>query len=92
MWQATNPKARDFRLQTIGQAYKSTKLEYQGNGEYVARVPAPETGWTAFFAELTYDGPGETPYKFSTQVHIVPDVLPHSFDEFRKSIKKTGEK
>ena len=42
----------------------------------------------AFFAELTYDGPGKVPYKFTTQVHIVPDVLPHSFDEFRKSIKK----
>jgi hypothetical protein len=23
----------------------------------------------------------------STQVHVVPDVLPHSFDEFRKTIE-----
>jgi PhoPQ-activated pathogenicity-related protein len=89
VWQATNPKARDFRLMTIGQAYKSTKLEYQGSGEYVARVPLPETGWTAFFVELTYDGPDKEPYKFTTQVHVMPDVLPHSFEEFRKSIKKT---
>ena len=92
MWQATNPKARDFRLQTLGQAYTSTKLEYQGKGEYVARVKTPESGWTAFFAELTYDGPGKVPFKFTTQVHIVPDVLPHSFDEFRKSIKKDAGK
>jgi PhoPQ-activated pathogenicity-related protein len=92
MWQATNPKARDFRLQTIGQAYKKTRLEHQGNGEYVARVTAPEKGWTAFYAELTYDGPGQAPYKFSTQVQILPDVLPHSFEEFRKSIKKKGSK
>ncbi len=92
MWQATNPKARDFRLQTIGKAYTSTKLEYQGSGEYIARVKTPETGWTAFFVELTYDGLGRAPYKFTTQVHILPDVLPHSFDEFRKSIKKDAGK
>ena len=82
----------DFRLQEIGKAYTSTKLEYQGSGEYVARVKTPEHGWTAFFAELTYDGPDKVPFKFTTQVHILPDVLPHSFDEFRKSIKKGREK
>ncbi len=92
MWQATNPSARDFRLQTIGKAYTKTKLEYQGNGEYVARITPPVKGWTAFYSELTYDGPGTVPYKFSTQVHILPDVLPHSFDEFRQSINKGTSK
>ena len=92
MWQASNPDARDFRLQTIGQAYKKTQLEYLGSGEYVARVTPPAKGWTAFYAELTYDGPDKVPFKFSTQVHILPDVLPHTFDEFRKSIKKDGGK
>ena len=76
----------------IGKAYTSSKIEYQGNGEYVARVKKPESGWTAFFAELTYDGPGETPYKFTTQVSIVPNVLPHSFEEFKKTLKKEGDK
>jgi PhoPQ-activated pathogenicity-related protein len=87
LWQATNPKARDFRLDTIGAAYKKTELHDEGNGVYVARVPTPPEGWTAFFAELTFDSGSPVPYKFSTQVHILPDKLPHSIDEFRKKLK-----
>jgi PhoPQ-activated pathogenicity-related protein len=87
LWQATNPKARDFRLAEIGPAYRKSRLEAEGDGVYVARVKAPPTGWTAFFAELIYDSGEKVPYTFTTQVHIVPDVLPHSFDEFRRTIK-----
>jgi PhoPQ-activated pathogenicity-related protein len=89
LWQATNPKARDFRLMTIGKAYKSSPLASDGTGTYVARVPKPESGWTAFFVELVFDsGDEKAPYKFTTQVQVVPDVLPHSFDEFRKTLKQ----
>jgi len=88
LWQATNPKARDFRLLTIGQAYKSSPLEADGKGVYVGRVGKPESGWTAFFVELVFDsGDEKAPYKFTTQVQVVPDVLPHSFEEFRKTLK-----
>jgi PhoPQ-activated pathogenicity-related protein len=88
LWQATNPKARDFRLMTIGKAYTSSPLAPDGKGAYVARVPKPAAGWTAFFVELVFDSGDETaPYKFTTQVQVAPDVLPHSFDEFRKTLK-----
>jgi PhoPQ-activated pathogenicity-related protein len=87
LWQATNPKARDFRLVSIGPAYRKSPLASAGDGVYVARVEKPPEGWTAFFVELIFPSGGPTPYKFTTQVHIVPDVLPHSFDEFRRSIK-----
>lgn len=87
LWQATNPKARDFRLESIGPAYKKSVLESKGEGTYVASVNKPTEGWTAFFVELVFDSGEKVPYKFTTQVHIVPDVLPHSFDEFRKTIK-----
>jgi PhoPQ-activated pathogenicity-related protein len=88
LWQATNPKARDFRLREIGKAYRSSPLKGDDNGVYVARVEKPESGWTAFFVELVYDsGDEKAPYKFTTQVQIVPDVLPHSFEEFRKTLK-----
>jgi PhoPQ-activated pathogenicity-related protein len=87
LWQATNPTARDFRLDTIGPAYKKTSLEDEGGGVYVARVPTPPEGWTAFFAELVFDSGEKVPYKFTTQVHIVPDKLPHSIEEFRQKIK-----
>jgi PhoPQ-activated pathogenicity-related protein len=87
LWQATNPKARDFRLLSIGAAYKKTALKSEGDGVYVATVKAPKEGWTAFFVELVFDSGEKVPFKFTTQVHIVPDKLPHSIDEFRKTIK-----
>jgi PhoPQ-activated pathogenicity-related protein len=88
LWQATNPKARDFRLLSIGPGYRKSTLTTTREGVYVAKVDKPAQGWTAFFVELVFPSGEKVPYKFSTQVSIVPDVLPHSFEEFRKSIKK----
>jgi PhoPQ-activated pathogenicity-related protein len=79
LWQATNPSARDFRLDTIGPAWQSTTLTDQGGGVYVGTVPVPAQGWTGFFVELTYPGSGVLPYIFTTQVYVVPDVLPYQF-------------
>jgi PhoPQ-activated pathogenicity-related protein len=76
MWAATNPKARDFRLQSIGPAYQATRLAAQGDGFYVGAAPKPPAGWTAFFIELTYPSGGRYPFKFTTAVRIVPDALP----------------
>ena len=76
LWQATNPKARDFRLEIIGPAWKSSDLAAASPGKYVAKVPKPEEGWTAFFVELTFDSGGPLPYKFTTEVHVVPETLP----------------
>ena len=76
LWQATNPKARDFRLEIIGPAWKSSDLAAASTGKYVAKVAEPNEGWTAFFAELTFDSGGPVPYKFTTEVHVVPDTLP----------------
>jgi hypothetical protein len=50
-------------------------------------VKKPAKGWTAFFVELVFDSGTKVPYKFTTQVSIVPDKLPHSFEEFRRTIK-----
>jgi PhoPQ-activated pathogenicity-related protein len=88
LWQATNPKTRDFRLMTIGKAYKKSALSSTGKGTYVARVSKPAAGWTAFFVELVFASGDKVPYKFTTQVQIAPDRLPHSFEEFRKTLKK----
>jgi PhoPQ-activated pathogenicity-related protein len=88
LWQATNPKARDFRLDTIGKAYTKSTLIAENDGVYIAKVKKPATGWTAFFVELVFASGAQEPYKFSTQVHIVPDVLPHSYEEFKKSNPK----
>jgi PhoPQ-activated pathogenicity-related protein len=88
LWQATNPKARDFRLEAIGAAYKKSHLEPGEGGIYVAKVAKPESGWTAFFVELVFDSGGKVPFKFTTQVSIVPDVLPHKIEEASKPAKK----
>ena len=79
LWQATNPKARDFRVDTIGNAYTSSPLKEERPGVYVGRVNKPATGFTAFFVELVYDSGGKYPFKFTTEVSVVPDVLPFRF-------------
>jgi PhoPQ-activated pathogenicity-related protein len=76
LWQATNPDARDFRLMTIGPAYRSEELHEQGGGVYVGRAPKPEKGWTAYFVELTYASGGKYPFKFTTAVRVNPDTEP----------------
>jgi PhoPQ-activated pathogenicity-related protein len=75
LWAATNPEKRDFRLDTLGPAYKSTILSASGK-TYVGRVEKPAKGWTAYFIELTYPSGGKYPFKFTTAVRITPDTLP----------------
>lgn len=79
LWQATNPNARDFRMESLGPKYESTELTDSGGGVYVAKVAAPVKGWTAFFVELTFPSGCQVPFKFTTQVCVVPDVLPYRF-------------
>ncbi|MCA9733603.1 MAG: PhoPQ-activated pathogenicity-like protein PqaA type [Deferribacteres bacterium] len=77
LWQATNATARDFRVETIGRTWTSAPVELREDGKYKIRVDAPENGWTAFFAELTFPELKDIPLKFSTGVVVVPDVLPY---------------
>ncbi|MBN2311682.1 MAG: PhoPQ-activated pathogenicity [Candidatus Hydrogenedentes bacterium] len=78
LWQATNPEARDFRLESIGEAWSGTPAEESGPGVFRAALDAPPSGWTAFFLELEFPNPVfDSPFKFTTGVSIVPDTLPH---------------
>jgi PhoPQ-activated pathogenicity-related protein len=78
LWQATNSQHRDFRLESVGPIYESVPLEPGSDGAYIARVPEPEKGWTAFFVELTYpSGLEKFPFKFTTPVRVVPDRYPY---------------
>ncbi|MBX9602212.1 MAG: PhoPQ-activated pathogenicity-related family protein [Bryobacteraceae bacterium] len=81
LWQAVNPRDRDFRLQSIGKAYKPRELKPVRPGEYEARISVPPAGWTAFFAELEFPKTGRYPLRFTTQVRVLPEKLP--FDEPR---------
>ena len=80
LWQATNPHARDFRVDTIGKAWTSTPAAGgEKAGTYVGRVPKPAKGFTAFFLELVYPSGGRYPLKLTTEVSVVPDILPYNF-------------
>ena len=79
LWQATNPDARDFRLETFGPKWTSTLLADEGAGTYVAKVSAPSKGWTAFFAEFTFPSGCAAPFKFTSPVRVTPDKLPYKF-------------
>ena len=78
VWQAVNPKARNFRHDVIGSAYRSTPLVPAGPNTWVARVAAPDTGWTAFFVELTFPGAGKYPLKLTSGIRVLPETMPHS--------------
>jgi PhoPQ-activated pathogenicity-related protein len=80
LWQATNSEARDFRLDTIGRAWRSEPLAAERPGLYRAALAAPERGFTAFFVELEYDLGGKYPLKVTTDVSVAPDLLPYRLE------------
>lgn len=83
MWQANNPKARDFRLDSIGKAYTSTVLDDKGGGVYIAQIDHPDPGYTAFFVEATF--PTKTSsLKLTSGVRITPDTLPSAPPQVKK--------
>jgi PhoPQ-activated pathogenicity-related protein len=85
LWQATNPSARNFRLDVLGPAYHNTPLKPSGPNTWVARVPAPPAGWTAFFVEMTFPGAGKYPLKLTTGVRVLPDRLPYAAPESKRA-------
>ena len=77
LWQATNPDARDFRVDTIGRTWTSTPVALATEGHYTLSVDAPEAGYTAFFAELHFSSSGHLPLVFTTGVVVTPDTYAH---------------
>jgi PhoPQ-activated pathogenicity-related protein len=89
--QANNPNARDFRLESIGPAYKSSPVAPNDEGVYEARVEKPEKGWTAAFIELTWDNQ-PAPFKFTSGVTVIPETLPFEGKFVPKPPKSTASK
>ena len=83
LWQGTNARDRDFRVDTIGKAFTSTPLTAQPDGTFVGNVPKPASGYTAYFVELVYPSGGKYPLKFTTEVSVKPDVLPYRWEDAR---------
>lgn len=83
LWQGTNPKDRDFRVDTVGKTFTSTPLTAQPDGTFVGNVAQPASGYTAYFVELVYPSGGKYPLKFTTEVSVKPDVLPYRWEDAR---------
>ncbi len=83
LWQATNPDARDFRLEKIGPAYKSKDLTAESENTYVVKLGKPEQGFMASFVELTFPTPGGGSWKFTTDMKVTPDVYPFPAPAFK---------
>jgi PhoPQ-activated pathogenicity-related protein len=84
MWQATNPEARNFRQDVIGNAYTSVPLTPTGPNTWTANVQAPPKGWTAFFVELTFNTGGKYPFKETTAIRVLPDTLPYAAPKLQR--------
>jgi PhoPQ-activated pathogenicity-related protein len=75
LWRATNPNARDFRIDKLGPKWNSTVIR-PANGIYHAPAARPpKGGWTASFIELTFPGKVK-PFKFTSGVVVTPKTLP----------------
>ncbi|MBA3975358.1 MAG: PhoPQ-activated pathogenicity [Candidatus Solibacter sp.] len=87
LWQAHNPDARDFRLERIGPAYKSTDVAETAPNTWVVKTPAVEKGWVAYFVELTFPAPEGMAWKFTTGVKVMPDAYPFPAPDFAAATK-----
>ncbi len=76
LWQAYNPKARDFRVDVLGKVWKASTLQPGPGGVYHAQPPKPKSGWRAYFLEFTFEA-GKFPLIVTTPVRVVPDTLPY---------------
>ncbi|MDP3493449.1 MAG: PhoPQ-activated protein PqaA family protein, partial [Hyphomonadaceae bacterium] len=93
LWQAHSPKARDFRVESLGKAYTSTVLTAQPDGTYFAQVDMPTEGFTAFFVEVAFEsGIATAPFKFTTEVSILPDTLPFKWADAAAKYAATAPK
>ena len=91
LWQGNDPKARDFRVDTIGKAFTSSLLTPQADGTWVGKVDKPAAGWTAYFVELTYPSSSPYPFKFTTEVSVIPDTLPYRWKDARPITAPDGK-
>lgn len=75
-WQATNPAARDFRIESLGPVWTPTEIKADATGTYRAKIEKPAEGFRAGFLEVVFEYGGPAPLIFSTGVRVMPDVLP----------------
>lgn len=79
-------------MELIGKAYKSEVLQPVKEGVYVGKMAKPETGFTAYFVEMTFPSGGKYPYKFTSGVRVTPDVLPFQMPPKQNPMASSAKK
>lgn len=77
LWETQAIADRNFSLEFKPPLYSSSVLSPSAPDTYIASVAAPPSGWKAFLVEFTFPSGGPTPFRFTTEISVVPDVLPY---------------
>lgn len=78
LWQAHNPKKRDFRGATA--TYIPSEVPMAAPGVYRANVEPPAEGWISYLVELKFPGPApDAPFTFTSGVRTAPDTTPATY-------------
>lgn len=79
VWEATNATQRSYIWNEVGSTgiYSSSALSESTPGHYVTNVALPGAGFKAFFVEFTFPSGGTFPFRMTTEVSVIPDVLPY---------------
>ena len=70
LWKAEAP-TRDFRQMTVGDIWKSTRLDPNVRGWYRGKVERPEKGFVAYYIELEYPSPLGFRYGLTTTMKLL---------------------
>lgn len=85
LWLATNPVARDFRFDVIGEAgFVEATVTPDASGMYSVSVLPPCEGFTAFFMEVRFNSEGGETLKLTSEVRILPDIMPFDWPTLPK--------
>jgi PhoPQ-activated pathogenicity-related protein len=82
VWEASNAAERNFIWDEVGSTgiYSETSvstLSQPTPGTFVTNVPLPGSGYKAFFVEFEFPSGGTFPFRCTTEVSVIPDVLPY---------------
>lgn len=73
-WTASNPAARDFRVDEFGPNWTSSEMKINESGIYELTLESPEQGFKGYFIEVTFAG--KTPLKITSGVEVMPRSYP----------------
>lgn len=84
LWQAQNPKTRDFRIWEIGRTWEKQSLALSDTGNYEAQIFSKE-GFTAALIEVVFNPESDSPFTLTTGTLITPNTFP--FEKYLPKVR-----